>query len=101
MFEAIPIRTAGHAGRSGRLGSIEESAEIMSWLIAHARDGQRDDFKSTYPREGSLTFEKVTKYLTRSKCRAQEFSLGVQTKAGARGQGARHVVGSSIALDGP
>ena len=31
---------AGHAGRSGRIGSIEESAEIMSWLIAHARDGR-------------------------------------------------------------
>jgi oligopeptidase B len=30
---------AGHSGRSGRLGSIEESAEIMGWLIAHARDG--------------------------------------------------------------
>jgi oligopeptidase B len=26
---------AGHSGRSGRLGSIEESAEIMCWLIAH------------------------------------------------------------------
>ena len=25
---------AGHGGRSGRLGSIEESAEIMGWLIA-------------------------------------------------------------------
>jgi len=31
--------TAGHEGRSGRLGSIEESAEVMGWLIAHARDG--------------------------------------------------------------
>jgi oligopeptidase B len=31
--------TAGHEGRSGRLGSIEESAEIMAWLIAHARGG--------------------------------------------------------------
>jgi oligopeptidase B len=30
--------TAGHDGRSGRLGSVEESAEIMAWLIAHARD---------------------------------------------------------------
>jgi oligopeptidase B len=30
--------TAGHDGRSGRLGSVEESAEIMGWLIAHARD---------------------------------------------------------------
>ncbi|MGC1346930.1 MAG: S9 family peptidase [Methyloceanibacter sp.] len=29
---------AGHGGRSGRLGSIEQSAEIMGWLIAHARD---------------------------------------------------------------
>ena len=26
---------AGHSGRSGRLGLIEESAEIMGWLIAH------------------------------------------------------------------
>jgi oligopeptidase B len=32
--------TAGHDGRSGRLGSIEESAEIMGWLIAHAGDGR-------------------------------------------------------------
>jgi oligopeptidase B len=31
---------AGHEGRSGRLGSIEESAEIMGWLIAHADDGR-------------------------------------------------------------
>jgi oligopeptidase B len=31
--------SAGHDGRSGRLGSIEESAEIIGWLIAHARDG--------------------------------------------------------------
>ncbi|MGC2074986.1 MAG: S9 family peptidase [Xanthobacteraceae bacterium] len=36
--------TAGHEGRSGRLGSIEESAEIIGWLIAragvaHASDG--------------------------------------------------------------
>jgi len=30
--------TAGHDGRSGRLGSIKESAEIMAWLIARARD---------------------------------------------------------------
>jgi oligopeptidase B len=30
--------TAGHDGRSGRLGSVEESADIMAWLIAHARD---------------------------------------------------------------
>jgi oligopeptidase B len=29
--------TAGHDGRSGRLGAVEESAEIMGWLIAHAR----------------------------------------------------------------
>jgi oligopeptidase B len=28
---------AGHGGRSGRLGSIDESAEIMGWLVAHAR----------------------------------------------------------------
>jgi len=32
--------TAGHDGHSGRLGSIEESAEIMGWLIAHVRDGR-------------------------------------------------------------
>jgi len=31
---------SGHSGRSGRLGSVEESAEIMGWLIAHARDGR-------------------------------------------------------------
>lgn len=31
---------AGHGGRSGRLGSVEESAEIMAWLIAHAREGR-------------------------------------------------------------
>ncbi len=31
---------AGHGGRSGRLGSIDESAEIMAWLIAHAHDGR-------------------------------------------------------------
>jgi oligopeptidase B len=30
--------TAGHEGRSGRLGSIEQIAEIMGWLIAHSRD---------------------------------------------------------------
>ena len=30
---------AGHGGGSGRLGSVKESAEIMAWLIAHARDG--------------------------------------------------------------
>jgi oligopeptidase B len=29
---------AGHGGRSGRLGAIEQSAEIMAWLLAHARD---------------------------------------------------------------
>jgi oligopeptidase B len=28
---------AGHDGRSGRLGSIAQSAEIMAWLIAHSR----------------------------------------------------------------
>jgi oligopeptidase B len=33
--------TAGHDGRSGRLGSVEESAEIMGWLIAHGRDSLR------------------------------------------------------------
>ena len=33
--------TAGHDGRSGRLGSIEQSAEIMGWLIARARDRRR------------------------------------------------------------
>ena len=31
---------AGHGGRSGRFGSIGESAEIMAWLIVHARDGR-------------------------------------------------------------
>jgi oligopeptidase B len=31
---------AGHGGRSGRLGSIVESAEIMAWLIAHAHTGR-------------------------------------------------------------
>jgi oligopeptidase B len=30
--------TAGHEGRSGRLGSIEQSAQIMGWLIAHAQN---------------------------------------------------------------
>jgi oligopeptidase B len=30
---------AGHSGRSGRLGSIEQDAEMTAWLIAHA--GQR------------------------------------------------------------
>jgi oligopeptidase B len=29
--------TAGHEGRSGRLGSIKQNAEIMGWLVAHAR----------------------------------------------------------------
>jgi oligopeptidase B len=38
--------SAGHNGRSGRLGSIEQSAEIMSWLIAHARDRRRPDMAS-------------------------------------------------------
>jgi oligopeptidase B len=28
---------AGHGGRSGRLGAIERSAEIMAWILAHAR----------------------------------------------------------------
>ena len=28
---------AGHEGRSGRGGSIRQDAEIMGWLIAHAR----------------------------------------------------------------
>jgi oligopeptidase B len=27
---------AGHTGRSGRLGSIEQDAEMVAWLIAHA-----------------------------------------------------------------
>jgi oligopeptidase B len=31
---------AGHGGRSGRFGSIGENAEIMGWLIVHARNGQ-------------------------------------------------------------
>jgi len=31
---------AGHSGQSGRLGSIEESAEILAWLVAHARNGR-------------------------------------------------------------
>jgi len=38
--------TAGHDGRSGRLDSIEQSAEIMGWLIAHARDGRLPDITS-------------------------------------------------------
>jgi oligopeptidase B len=38
--------TAGHNGRSGRLGSIKQSAEIMSWLIAHAHDGRLPDMTS-------------------------------------------------------
>jgi oligopeptidase B len=38
--------TAGHDGRSGRFGSIEESAEIMGWLVAHARDGCLPDIAS-------------------------------------------------------
>jgi oligopeptidase B len=37
--------SAGHDGRSGRLSSIEESAEIMGWLIAHARDGRLPDWR--------------------------------------------------------
>ena len=32
--------TAGHGGRSGRLGPIVGNAEIMAWLITHARDGR-------------------------------------------------------------
>jgi oligopeptidase B len=28
--------TAGHTGRSGRLGSIEQDAEMAAWLITHA-----------------------------------------------------------------
>jgi oligopeptidase B len=28
--------TAGHDGRSGRLSSIEQDAEMAAWLIAHA-----------------------------------------------------------------
>jgi oligopeptidase B len=31
---------AGHSGPSGRLGSIEQSAQIMAWLITHARGGR-------------------------------------------------------------
>jgi len=42
--------TAGHDGRSGRLGSIEQSAEIMAWLIAHARDGRLPDMASAIGR---------------------------------------------------
>jgi oligopeptidase B len=42
--------TAGHDGRSGRLGSIEQSAEIMGWLIAHARDGRLPDMASAIDR---------------------------------------------------
>jgi oligopeptidase B len=38
--------TAGHDGRSGRLGSIEQSAEILGWLIVHARDGHLPDMAS-------------------------------------------------------
>jgi oligopeptidase B len=38
--------TTGHNGRSGRLGSIKESAEIMGWLIAHAREGRLPDMAS-------------------------------------------------------
>jgi protease II len=30
---------AGHSGRSGRLGSIEQDAEMTAWLITRA--GQR------------------------------------------------------------
>ncbi len=28
---------AGHLGPSGRLGSVEERAQIVAWLIAHVR----------------------------------------------------------------
>jgi oligopeptidase B len=42
--------TAGHDGRSGRLGSVKESAEIMAWLIAHARGGRLPDLASTIGR---------------------------------------------------
>ena len=31
-------RSEGAVAREIRLGSVEESAEIMGWLIAHARD---------------------------------------------------------------
>jgi oligopeptidase B len=41
---------AGHDGRSGRLGSIEQSSEIMGWLIAHARDGRLPDMASAIGR---------------------------------------------------
>ena len=42
--------TAGHNGRSGRFGSIQESAEIMGWLIALARDGHLPDMASAIGR---------------------------------------------------
>jgi len=42
--------TAGHDGRSGRLGSVKESAEIMAWLIAHARGGRLPDLASAIGR---------------------------------------------------
>jgi oligopeptidase B len=42
--------TAGHDGRSGRLSSIGESAEIMGWLIAHARDGHFPNMASAIGR---------------------------------------------------
>jgi oligopeptidase B len=42
--------SAGHDGRSGRLSSIEESAEIMGWLIAHARDARLPDMASAIGR---------------------------------------------------
>lgn len=32
---------AGHGGRSGRLGSVTESAEIMAWMIAQAAAARR------------------------------------------------------------
>jgi oligopeptidase B len=42
--------TAGHDGRSGRLSSIGESAEIMGWLIAHACDGRFPNMASAIGR---------------------------------------------------
>ena len=32
--------SAGHDGKSGRLSSIGDNAEIMAWLITHARHGR-------------------------------------------------------------
>jgi oligopeptidase B len=42
--------TTGHEGRSGRLGSIEERAEIMGWLIARARGWERATQMTPYIR---------------------------------------------------